>query len=101
MGDVSNVNQKCVHPWASERIRFDRQNLILGISGSKIWGPSHGARCTLLRTLSCLVVWKSFSSVGLPVGNYELCAVADSTNVVEESDERNTKSCRRMTVRTR
>ena len=35
----------------------------------------------------------------LPVGNYRVCAIADSTKVVSESNEGNNQSCRSFSVR--
>jgi subtilase family serine protease len=35
---------------------------------------------------------------GIPQGNYELCAIADPTNVVNESNEKNNKSCQKLVV---
>ena len=37
----------------------------------------------------------------LPVGNYQVCAIADSTKVVSESDEGNNQKCRFFSVRRR
>jgi len=43
----------------------------------------------------------STTPVSLPEGNYKVCAIADSTNVVAESDEANNKTCRNLSVRSR
>ncbi|RLG46847.1 MAG: hypothetical protein DRN90_05855, partial [Thermoproteota archaeon] len=37
----------------------------------------------------------------LPVGNYRVCAIADSTKVVSESNEGNNQKCRSFSVRVR
>jgi subtilase family serine protease len=38
-------------------------------------------------------------SVRLLQGNYEICAITDSTNVVKESNEKHNKSCQKLLIR--